>query len=598
MPGIVGLITKRPRDWAEARLRLMLSAVQHESHHTSGQWIGENLGVYVGWTARPNAEDIWGPVCSSDGALMLLLSGEEFSLLDPGNGHADAATARASRFVDEYERDDKFPACVNGRVQGLIVDKRRGEVRLFNDRFGLHRLYIHHASDATYFAAQARAILAVCPELRLPDPRGLGEFLTCGCVLENRSLFSGLGVLPPASLLVFRRCVLEHAGRYFDPAEWEQQGPLSPEAYYQQLRSVFAEILPRYFQRQPPIGMSLTGGLDSRMILASHKPASLRCYSFADMRRDSQDVAIARQVAGQCGYRHDIIPLGRDFLNRFASYTARTIELTDGCAGVDRCADLYLNERAAEIAPVRMTGNYGGEVLRRVRAFKPTQPSADIFHPDLLPYFRQANQTYAGFAGTHPLTFSAFLQAPWHHYGLLALEETQVAVRTPFLDNDLLRTIYRAPDSACSSNDVCLRLIADGDDALAQIRTDRGVTQNGGIRAALRRKWLEFTFKAEYAYDDGMPQWVARIDHGLRPLALERCFLGRHKFAHYRTWYRDFLSGYVQEILLDSKTLSRPYLQRPGVERIVRHHLKGDRNHTTEIHQLLTLELLHRAFFD
>ena len=52
---------------------------------------------------------------------------------------------------------------------------------------------------------------------------------------------------------------------------------------------------------------------------------------------------------------------------------------------------------------------------------------------------------------------------------------------------------------------------------------------------------LEFTFKAEYAYDYGMPQWVARIDHVLSPLHLERLFLGRHKYAHYRVWYRDVL---------------------------------------------------------
>ena len=41
--------------------------------------------------------------------------------------------------------------------------------------------------------------------------------------------------------------------------------------------------------------------------------------------------------------------------------------LTDGCVDVGRAPDLYLNEKAVEIASVRMTGNYGGEVLREVR---------------------------------------------------------------------------------------------------------------------------------------------------------------------------------------------------------------------------------------
>jgi asparagine synthase (glutamine-hydrolysing) len=58
------------------------------------------------------------------------------------------------------------------------------------------------------------------------------------------------------------------------------------------------------------------------------------------------------------------------------------------------------------------------------------------------------------------------------------------------------------------------------------------------------------------------------------------------------------LSGYVRDMLLDSRTLSRPYLVKNTVERIVNGHLKGTRNHTAEIHQLLTLELLHRLFVD
>jgi len=95
-----------------------------------------------------------------------------------------------------------------------------------------------------------------------------------------------------------------------------------------------------------------------------------------------------------------------------------------------------------------------------------------------------------------------------------------------------------------------------------------------------------------------MPQWAAQIDHQLSPLRLDRIFLGRHKFAHFRVWYRDALSKYVREMLLDPRTLSRPYLQRNTVEQIVNEHLGGSRNYTTSIHQVLTLEHLHRLFFD
>ena len=79
---------------------------------------------------------------------------------------------------------------------------------------------------------------------------------------------------------------------------------------------------------------------------------------------------------------------------------------------------------------------------------------------------------------------------------------------------------------------------------------------------------------------------------------LPRVFLGRHKPFHFRVWYRDALSEYVRETLLDSRALSRPYLNRNGLEATVRGHLNGHRNYTAEIHKVLTLELIHRLFID
>jgi asparagine synthase (glutamine-hydrolysing) len=122
--------------------------------------------------------------------------------------------------------------------------------------------------------------------------------------------------------------------------------------------------------------------------------------------------------------------------------------------------------------------------------------------------------------------------------------------------------------------------------------------QRGRLSIAARRGFLEFLFKAEYAYDMGMPQQLAQIDHVFSRLHLERLFLGRHKVVHFRIWYRDALAAYVRETLLDPRTLSRPFIERKQLEEIVRRHLKGDRNYTNEIHKVLTLELVYRLFLD
>jgi asparagine synthase (glutamine-hydrolysing) len=579
----------------------MLDSVCHEVFYVSGTWINEALGIYVGWIARKGSFADRMPLHNESRKITLCFSGEEFP--EPGIIPALAARGHvitgedASYLVHRYEEEQDFPKGLNGRFHGLLADRVRGTAMLFNDRYGLQRLYYHEAPDAFYFAAEAKTILKVRPELRNMDPRGLGEFIVCGCVLENRSLFSGIHVLPPGSAWLFRGGKLEKKASYFVPREWEEEKAFKPEEYYSQLRDVFVRNLPRYFSGRERIGVSLTGGLDTRIIMAWHKaePNSLPCYTYGSMYRDNQDVQLARRVAKICGQQHQVVTTGMEFLTEFPYYAERSIYLTDACVDLSRSPDLYVSEKAREIAPVRMVGTYGSEMLLHAVMFKAEEPAAGLFQAGLEPQLRAAKETYDKSQRVHPITFVAFRQSPWHHFGVLSLEQTQVAVRSPYLDNDLIKTIYKAPGTIAANEEARLRLIREGNPALAQLRTDRGI---GGGNMGFKRVGLEFLFKAEYAYDMGMPQWVAQIDHLFSPFHLERIWLGRHKIFHFRVWYRDQLAKYVREILFDSRSLARPYVEPKVVRAVVDSHIKGNRNYTTEIHRLLTLELTHRLFVD
>src|SRR5262249_13504617 len=163
---------------------------------------------------------------------------------------------------------------------------------------------------------------------------------------------------------------------------------------YLKIRDVFSRNLPRYFKGRERIGLSLTGGLDSRIILARHQaPAgSLPCYTWGGTRRDCQDVRIAREVARACGQSHEVVVLGDEFLSRFSDHANRAIFLTDGGVDLGLAPDVYMNQRARQIAPARMTGLYGGEVLRRVRMLKPVLPLPGLFHGDITRQFEQSRR--------------------------------------------------------------------------------------------------------------------------------------------------------------------------------------------------------------
>jgi len=244
-----------------------------------------------------------------------------------------------------------------------------------------------------------------------------------------------------------------------------------------------------------------------------------------------------------------------------------------------------------------MVGTFGSEIIRAAVMFKAVMPKGDVYRPEILAEVSRAGETYRDQLRGHRTSMVAFRQPAAYNFGVLMLEQTQLTLRSPYLDNEVVRNVFRAPRVE-KGDDVRLRLIRDGSPALARLRTDRGLCISNPVAAAMNRALLEFTFKAEYAYDYGMPQWVAQVDHALAPFHLERMWMGRHKLFHFRWWYRTILANYVREMLLDPRTLARPYLNRSAVEAVVRGHLKGNHNFTTEIHRLLSLELLHRLFVD
>src|SRR5438046_701854 len=108
MPGIVGLITKMPREWAEPQLLRMLQALRHEAFYTTGTWVDESSGVYVGWAERENSGSEAMPLGNKLGGVFLVFSGEQFPepwsgrrQKESGNGTEAEGTSSLTRLYEE-----------------------------------------------------------------------------------------------------------------------------------------------------------------------------------------------------------------------------------------------------------------------------------------------------------------------------------------------------------------------------------------------------------------------------------------------------------------------------------------------------------------
>src|SRR6266566_9718700 len=511
MPGIVGIVSQKPSEECKGLVKSMVSSMEHESFYDSGVYSVPEMGIYAGWVAHENSFATGQPYFNERRDIVLLFSGECF--VDPETrtglrrkGH-ELGQAVGSCLVHLYEEEgNRFFENLNGLFSGLLIDKRQGKAFLFNDRYGVERIYWHEIEGAIFFASEAKGLLRVSPELREFDEEGVTQFLTFGCTLEGRTLFRGVHLLPAGSVWSFENGEC-HKRKHFSPPTWESQPILTAEAFQSTFQETFKRILPRYLESDSKIGISLTAGLDSRMIMAclpqtGQKPI---CYTFSGEKRDTLDARLAARVAEACGLEHQILRIGSDFFSDFASHVDRTVYVTDGSLGSLGAHEIYLNNQARALSPVRLTGVFGGEILRGVSMFKPLHFAHRLVNADLAEVVTSCTRRWSH-DGEHPITFAAFHEIPEKRFAIPAASRSQVSFRTPYLDNEIVALAYQAPEFVPTSIDFTLSLIKASNPSLSKIPTDMGgIGEANQLAGASRRLFSKAVCKLDYLRNEGLP---------------------------------------------------------------------------------------------
>ena len=376
MPGITGFIGKGASQQNPDVLQAMVKCMLHEDFYVSGTYVNNQLGLQCGWVGHKGSFSDCFPIWNERKDICLIFSGEDYrdrSAIDnlKAKGHSFDED-NASYIVHLYEdTGNAFVEKLNGWFCGVLADLREGKILLFNDRFGLNRIYHHEKEGLFYFSSEAKSLLKILPGLRKLDASSLGEFFSLDCILGNRTLFSGVSLLPAGSLWTFSPNSRLSKHTYFKAEILENQTRLGRNEYYEKLRETFPRIIPRYLGGRQRVAMSLTGGIDTRMIMAWAQcpPIKLPCYTFGGMYRDCADVRISRQVADICQQRHQTIKVDGNFFTEFPALAKKAVWYTDGTVNVDGAVGLFNHRIAREVAPVRLTGNYGDQVLRSAISF-------------------------------------------------------------------------------------------------------------------------------------------------------------------------------------------------------------------------------------
>ncbi|MFN0129756.1 MAG: hypothetical protein ACKV19_24080 [Verrucomicrobiales bacterium] len=595
MPGLFGIITRQSPEKARADLERMAHSMHHEAHYRLETYANSEWGLYVGRWALPRAYDDSPFTHPEHPGRMLAFSGEHFGCLKQDHAPLPGESA-AELFAGWAKNGIQFIRDLNGWFSGVLVDENDGSAVLFNDRYGMGRLYIHEGPEELLFASEAKALLAVRPHLRRLDRESVVQHLGFYCAGPGRTLFEGVSLLPNAALWIRRRSggPLEK-GEYFSSSEWENLDPLPKHDFLEAFDGCVDQIVPQYTSGRRECALSLTGGFDTRLVMAAldNGEQALPSFTFDGPTGEIVDVRIARRLANAAHCPHTHIRLNTQYFSEFESYARRAVYIADGMHDAFGAHDVFFNERAREIAPVRLTGKFGSEVVRIRKLIPKFNCPTELLQSDVaaeaakVPRLDRISHRGGDLAGV------VFREIPAYEFGRVAVEQSQLTLRTPYMDNRLVRLMFQAPPELRGAADLQADYIRSHSPRLATVPTNLGgLTTNNQLLKRLVYLFYRSCFKLEYYYLHPTPHWFTRIDRRLPWLGFERVLAGKQKLERYRLWSQGMLAPAIQGMLLDPGALYGDVFDRQAVEKIVRRHMAGTHNYMRQINKVLTYELL------
>ncbi|RIK44327.1 MAG: hypothetical protein DCC58_08430 [Chloroflexi bacterium] len=510
---------------------------------------------------------------------------------------------------------------LDGAFVVVVWDALSGELVIVNDRFGLYPHYYAHSNGVFVVAPELKGLLAIPTIPKQIDLTAIAEFTRFQQLLGERTWFSNIRLLPPASVVRYH----SHSDRleltrYWDWGAIETDPHITtPEAIEEVIR-LFDRAIRARVAVTDRVGVYLSGGMDSRTILAyvsNERPVTAITFGQANCR----DVLLAREVARIAGVRHEWFPFhnGRWVLDNLPLH----LTLTEGMHSFIHQHGVSTLGRARDWIDVNLSGWEGGTIMsgsmsdyERDPWFRAAPDEATFVARMYDAFCREFSwpglsheQAYSLFHGggnpaLYDLAFES-LQAElaqtraytsdrradyiYLHQHTRRADGNQIVfgraafeVRTPYFDQDLVSFLYSLPAHVRHQWTLHRALLTRRNGRLALVPYDYYDA------APHERRMLAF---AQTKARRARRRLRSFLDARYQPAAT--------LYADYEHYLRTDLRAWVESVLFDARAQERGFFDPATVRELWARHCSGEELETMgSIVPLVNVELVMRAFVD
>ncbi len=558
------------------------------------------------------------PMTTKDGRYVIVYNGEIYNYVERrreleagGYGfQTDTDTEVLLALYAQYGA--KCLERINGMFAFAVWDSVEGELFLARDRVGIKPLYYAETRDGLVFASEIKSLLAsqeVSAQVAIP---AIDRYMTYGYVPGADTLFNGIKKLRPGFALRANSMGLTTEA-YWD-LKYVPNLHRSAEETADELRALLINAAEIHMRSDVPIGVFLSGGLDSSAMVALLAEAGVRdlkTFSVAYHEAQYDETRYARIVADHFHTDHHELYIDpKDFLECIPRFVWHMDEPVTEAAAIS----LYLVAKLLrEHVTVALSGEGADELFAGYAIYQYMQ---------WIEHYRKIPE------GVRNSVIAPLLGATGHtkirKYLRLArqpLEERYLGVslhdvgyKDILYTNEFREVIHAHPcrDSLAESysktrgDDVLTRMLYSDlkgwlvDDLL--IKADKMTMANS---VELRVPFLDYrlvefaaTVPSGMKIRNGQVKWILKEAMKDR---LPREIVTREKVGFptpLALMFQRDLSGYLRELLLSEQCLNRMYFHRHAVERLIEEHVSQRHDHHKVLWQLVVLEEWHRQFID